>query len=272
MVELRDAVYGAAVGDALGVPYEFMGKDSFECTGMVSGGAHDQPVGTFSDDTSMMLATCDSIRELGRIDVDDMRARFRRWANRGAYAIEGIVFDMGITVSTALSSGQGRTDERSNGNGSLMRIAPLAFTDATDDEVRAVSAITHGHPISTESCVCFVGLLRALMAGEPFGQALEANIPADDRFAFLRDVPVWPREKVRGNGFVLDTLSAAIWCYANTASYADCVLAAVNLGEDSDTTACVAGALAGVVYGFAAIPAEWLEVLRGKDIIEECLF
>ncbi|MDO4399519.1 MAG: ADP-ribosylglycohydrolase family protein [Coriobacteriia bacterium] len=269
---MRDVVYGAAVGDALGVPYEFRGAGSFTCTGMASGGAHNQPTGTFSDDTSMLLATCDSIRETGHIDPDDMRKRFNDWAMHGEYAVKHVVFDIGGTVSRALAEGVGRDDVRSNGNGSLMRIAPLAFTDASDDEVRAVSAITHAHRISTESCVCFVGLLRRLLAGESWKEALERNIPAGDEFAFLHEVASWPQSKVRGTGYVLDTLGASIWCLANTDSYAECVTAAVNFGDDADTTACVAGALAGAVYGYDAIPAEWIDVLRGKDIIDACLF
>ena len=102
--------------------------------------------------------------------------------------------------------------------------------------------------------------------------ALKYSIPEGEEFAFLADVASWPREEARSSGFVFDTLGAAIWCFANTDSYADCVLAAVNLGSDTDTTACVAGALAGAVYGYNAIPAEWLETLRGKDVIEQCLF
>lgn len=269
---LRDAVYGAAVGDALGVPYEFSGRDSFECTGMTSGGSHGQPAGTFSDDTSMMLAMCDSIRVRGRVDVRDMRRRFESWLREGAYTPDGNAFDVGNTVATALFEGRGCEGERSNGNGSLMRIAPLAYTHADDDDVRAASAITHAHRISTESCVCFVKLLRNLIGGNPFDLALKYSIPEGEEFAFLADVASWPREEVRSGGFVLDTLGAAIWCFANTENYADCVLAAVNLGGDADTTACVAGALAGAVYGYRAIPEEWLEALRGKDVIEQCMF
>ena len=271
--ELRDAVYGAAVGDALGVPYEFLNRDKFDCTGMASGGIHGQPMGTFSDDTSMMLATCDSIKERdGKVRTGDMFSRFWNWAHKGHYAVDGVVFDIGNTVAAALNEGKARDDEYSNGNGSLMRIAPLAYIWATDDEVRAVSAITHAHWISKESCLVFVHLLRKVIHGVPFEEALEAVIPDEEEFDFLREVTSWPREKVKSGGFVLDTLGAALWCFANTDSYAECVLAAVNLGDDSDTTACVAGALAGAYYGYDAIPVEWLEALRGKDIIEDCLF
>ena len=162
---LRDCVYGQAVGDALGVPYEFRARGTFECTGMVGHGSHNQPSGTWSDDTSMALAACDSIRATGRIDVRDMREHFVRWYREGAYTVSGL-FDVGGTTADALSSGRGRAGERDNGNGSLMRILPLAFTDATDDEVRAVSAITHAHAISCEACVRMVHVARRLIASE----------------------------------------------------------------------------------------------------------
>ncbi len=266
--QLKDAVYGAAVGDALGVPFEFRSRGSFTCEDMAEGGSHGQPMGTWSDDTSMMLATCASIRHNnGSIDVEDMRRRFRDWAFRGEYAINGNVFDIGNTVSSALHEGRGLSGDRSNGNGSLMRIAPLAFCDATDDEIRAVSAITHAHFISTESCVAFVRVLRDVLAGANVCEAA-AKIQVG-KYSFD---PEKPRDDLRSGGYVLDTLDSALWCAANTETYADCVITAVNLGRDTDTTACVAGALAGVMYGIDAIPASWMSVLRGKDIIEECLF
>ena len=169
------------------------------------------------------------------------------------------LFDIGGTTADALSSGCGRAGERDNGNGSLMRILPLAFTDATDDEVRAVSAITHAHTISCEACVRMVHVARRLAAGEG----------PHDVAGSLTGVP---ESEVRSGGFVLSTERAALWCLANTSSYAECVLAAVNLGDDTDTTAAVAGGLAGIVYGMDAIPPEWLSVLRGRDVIERCLF
>ena len=269
MASLRDAIYGAAIGDALGVPYEFCGRDTFQCVGMASGGSHGQPAGTFSDDTSMMLATCDSIRELGRIDCDDMRQRFRDWAYKGKYTPDGVMFDIGNATSTALAEGRGCTGIRSNGNGSLMRIAPLAFADATDDEVRAVSSITHAHKISTESCVAYVHVLRRIIDGASIAEATDGVAVGTCDYAFVPDIPI---DEVRSGGYVLDTLDASLWCLANTGSYSDCVLAAVNLGRDTDTTGCVAGALAGAVYGCGSIPAEWMDALRGKDVIEASLF
>ena len=119
-VSLRDCVYGQAVGDALGVPFEFRARGTFECTGMVGNGTHGQPAGTWSDDTSMMLAICDSYRELGRIDVDDIRVKFLLWYRESAYTC-GRLFDIGAATASALRLGHGLCGERDNGNGSLMR-------------------------------------------------------------------------------------------------------------------------------------------------------
>lgn len=205
------------MGDALGVPYEFRARGTFGCTGMAGHGSHNQPAGTWSDDTSMALATCDSIRATGR------------------------------------------AGERDNGNGSLMRTLSLAFTGATDDEVRAVSAITHAHATSCEACVRMARVARGLIAGEG---------PRDVAGEFVGV----PESEIRSGGFVLDTERAALWRLANTSSYAECVLAAVNLGDDTDTTAAVAGGLAGIVYGMEGIPSEWLDALLGKATIDACLF
>ena len=255
---LRDSVYGQAVADALGVPYEFRPRGTFRCTDMVGHGSHNQPAGTWSDDTSMALAICDSYRELGRIDVEDIRARFVRWYRQGAYTVDGL-FDIGNATRAALERGHGLSGEWDNGNGSLMRTVPLAYTDATDDEVRAVSAITHAHAVSTEACVAMVKVARELIGG-----AEVADVAGDAAGRSANDI--------KSGGYVRDTYDAALWCLASTSSYAECVLAAVNLGDDTDTTAAVAGALAGIVYGMEGIPDEWLSALRGAEVIEACLF
>ena len=261
--KLKDAVYGLAVGDALGVPYEFEARGSFECTGMAGYGTHRQPKGTWSDDTSMALALCDSIRERGGVDVDDIRTRFREWLFDGRYTIDG-VFDYGGTTFRALESGVGESDVESNGNGSLMRTVPLAFTDASDEDIERVSAITHAHPISTDACVRYVHMARLLAEGASARDAAKA-VGLDDALEL-------GREDVRSTGYVVDTLMASAWCLCTTSSFEECVLRAVNLGDDTDTTCAVAGALAGIVYGFSAIPSDWLGALRSKEIINSCLF
>ena len=258
MPALRDCVYGQAVADALGVPYEFRPRGAFRCADMVGHGSHNKPAGTWSDDTSMALAICDSYRKLVRIDVDDIHGRFVQWYREDAYTVDGL-FDIGNATREALERGRGLKGEWDNDNGSLMRTVPLAFTDAADDEVRAVSAITHAHPTSTEACVAMVHVARDLIAGAS---------PAD----VAGDVAARPVDDICSGGFVCDTFEASLWCLANTSSYAECALAAVNLGDDTDTTAAVAGALAGIVYGIERILFEWLDKLQGKDLIESCLF
>lgn len=123
--KLKSAIYGLAVGDALGVPVEFMKRGSFRVTGMTGYGSHNQPAGTWSDDTSMTLATCDSIRALGGVDCDDIRNRFRQWLYNAEYTVDNVVFDVGNTTARALRCGKGEDGEYSNGNGSLMRILLL---------------------------------------------------------------------------------------------------------------------------------------------------
>lgn len=258
---VRDAVYGAAVGDALGVPFEFKDRDTFVCAGMVGHGAHNKPAGTWSDDTSMTLAICDSIRELGHVNVDDIRKKFENWMHEDAYTIDGL-FSMGRTTSIAIETGKGLDDDRSCGNGSLMRTIPLAFAPCSPRDVAEVSAITHAHKTCTDICKEFVRVVWNLIEGIMSKNDLKTS----EAYSSIG------REHIRSGGYVGDTYRAAIWCFANTDDYKSCVLEAVNLGGDTDTTACVAGGLAGAYYGIEAIPENWLRILRGKDIIERCLF
>lgn len=267
--KLKSAIYGLAVADAVGVPYEFKMRGSFMATDMVGYGSHNQPKGTWSDDTSMTLATCDSIKECGCIDTSDMLAKFKAWAHSGEYAIDGRVFDIGCTTSAALYTGKGKDDERSNGNGSLMRIIPLAFTDASDDEIKAVSAITHAHDISKAACVCYVHIARALLRGEKLKDILES---IESPFERLRAISTLGENEIKSGGYVVSTLEAALWAVSTTDNYRDAVLKAVNLGSDTDTVGAVAGGLAGIIYGLEGIPGEWLDSLKGKDIIENVLF
>lgn len=252
---LPAAVYGFVVGDALGVPYEFRDRNAFHCEDMTGHETHDQPPGTWSDDTGMMLATLDSLAAYdGQVDVEDMRRRYLGWLRDGAYAIDGHVFDVGGTVRQALHAGRGLDGEWDCGNGSLMRVLPLAFTHATDDEIRVVSAITHAHPRCMDACVDYVRLCRRLLDGEPFAY----------------DAP--DRDSVPSAGYVLDTMQAVLWAVSNGRDYYPAiVLDAVNLGGDTDTIAALAGGVAGIMYGMDVIPVEWLTALRGRDIIDGVL-
>lgn len=265
--KLYDAVLGLAIGDALGVPYEFRKRGTFQCTEMTGYGTWGQLPGTWSDDTSMTLATCDSIRILGKIDYTDLMERFLEWFHNADYTCRGEVFDVGGTTRKAIYKFMrgtnpllcGGTEFSECGNGSLMRILPLAFTNCTDDQIAKVSSLTHAHEIPINYCIQYVRIARKLISGETVKDAL----------AMFEDVTRLPIELVRSTGYVLDTFNAAIWCLANTDNYADCVLTAVNLGEDTDTVAAVAGGLAGIVYGAENIPKEWKNRLANRKFIDK---
>lgn len=261
---MRSCIYGLAVGDALGVPYEFCERGTFECTGMVGGCTHGQPAGTWSDDTSMALCICSSIKRFGHIDIADISDRFRGWLEDGDFTCDGYVFDVGVTCKRAISTGVPAKSYDDCGNGSLMRTAPLAMLNyLTSNKVRAVSAITHAHPVAEWSCVTLCDILCTIR---------NSGTPAKDdlslRYGYIASRPV---DAVKSDGYCEHTLEAALWCFLNTFSYTDCVLAAVNLGDDTDTTAAVAGAIAGVYYGFEAIPPKWVDQLRGKAVIDQCI-
>lgn len=263
---LRAAVYGFAVGDALGVPYEFRCRDTFSCTRMTGNGTWKQDVGTWSDDTSLVLATCDSIRKCGGIDLEDMMDRFLRWFYKAEYTARGEVFDCGSTTHSAITNRKngasvkecGENGVRSNGNGSLMRILPLAFIPHTDADIDAVSSLTHAHKISCECCRVYISHISNILK---YG---ETKIPAD--------ILNLSRDDVKSTGYVEDSLVAALWCTGTSSCYSEAVLKAVDLGGDTDTIAALTGGLAGLQYGYESIPREWLELLANRELIDRCLF
>ena len=275
MNKMTDAILGLAIGDALGVPYEFEQRGSFTCTDMVGHGTHDQPAGTWSDDTSMTLATLDSLKNNnGKVVTDDIRRNFNNWLGHGDYTADGEVFDAGITTCTALRNGKPAVGEWDNGNGSLMRILPLAFVDCTDDEIRAVSAITHGHWISEEACVIYVHVAKRLLAGEDISSiipTLNYEKPFD-RLKFINNLDI---SQIKSSGYVVDTLEAALWAVSHEGdwekSFRNDILAAVNLGKDTDTVGAVAGGLAGIIYGLGEV-RDWVDQLRNKEEIMDCLW
>ena len=270
---LKDAVYGLAIGDACGVPFEFKERGSFIASGMTGYGTHFQPEGTWSDDTSMALAICDSIREQGRIDCVDIRKKFRAWIDDARYTANGVVFDFGATTYYALQQGKGLNGPSNKGNGSIMRAIPLAFTDATDEEVGEVSAITHSHVVVREGCQYYIQIAKKLLEGRELADILRdyshiTRGPYErlSKVAELREV------EIDGSGYVASTLEAALWAVVNSGSFKDAILRAVNLGDDTDTVAAVAGGLAGIIYGIEGMPADWVDTLRNKELIDSCLF
>lgn len=267
-----DAVYGLAIGDALGVPYEFKARGTFHCAEMTGYGTHNQPAGTWSDDTSMAIATVESLQKNnGRVNIDDITKNFLKWFDWEDFTVDGYVFDIGNATATALRTGRAETGKYSNGNGSLMRILPLAFTDCTDDEIRAVSAITHGHDISKTACVIYVHVARRLLAGESIHDILP-TLQYDEPFDRLCRLDEMTEEEIRSGGYVVETLEASFWCLAHNRDFRETVLASINLGKDTDTTGAVCGGLAGIVYGLESdFAKDCMNVLRGKEIIQKCL-
>ena len=276
--KLHDAILGLAIGDALGVPYEFEKRGTFLCTEMVGYGTHNQPEGTWSDDTSMVLATLDSLKSNdGKIVPKDMFERFNYWLLYGDYTAHGEVFDAGIATCKALQTGKSQTGEYDNGNGSLMRILPLAFVPCTDDEIRAVSAITHGHRISMDACVIYVHIAKRLLAGESICEIIP-TLQYDKPFDRLHRIDQISTSEIKSSGYVVDTLEAALWAVSHKSNNADKeksfrndLLDAVNLGQDTDTVGAVAGGLAGIIYGLDEV-SDWVETLQNREELERYLW
>ena len=291
---IKSGIYGVAVGDALGVPFEFKSRlamDERPCTGMTGFGTHGKPAGTWSDDTSMTLATADGLCEFVEGGYKPVMDRFYEWFQYGKYTVDGL-FDMGNTCAEALiryEEGEdpvtcGGRDRFDNGNGSLMRILPAVLFDLGRHGridlgfISDMSALTHGHEISKTACRIFALVAESVINGEPLGTAVpaavkKANIKKLPEFDRLLDgeFSSLPRDRIKSGGYVVETLEAALWCLGTTDNYRDCVLAAANLGGDPDTTAAVAGGLAGLKYGFDGIPPEFIGTLLGREVIDDAI-
>ena len=291
--KIYDGIMGLVVGDALGVPYEFMVREYINCNcrDMTGFGTYNQPPGTWSDDSSMTLATLVSLaRNEGKINLEDIMNRFRGWLYDKLYTPHGVTFDVGHTTRCSIArydivkknldtcGGKALSD---NGNGSLMRILPLAFVDTTDEDICAVSSLTHAHHIATTACKIYVAIANALLHDV---HKEDAVLDALGRYRhlmtteFLRlfDIQNYSREVIQSDGYVIHTLEAALWCFLTTDNYSDCVLTAVNLGNDTDTTAAVAGGLAGLYYGVGdeneGIPEYWIEKIAKKEWIKDVCY
>ena len=302
----RSMLLGVALGDALGVPVEFQPRTvrrQDPVTGMRAYGTYDQPAGTWSDDASLTFCLVEAMAEglTGDVFLQSVAGNCLRWFRQGWWGAHGRVFDVGITTADSLRRVEqgvppaqaGGNGERDNGNGALMRILPLhlyltyepAREAAEFEFVRAVAGITHGHVRSAAACWLYLTVARWLVAGRTPAEAyarlcqegpamlVRQGVPKEetDHFAPLLagDLAAWPEDRVRSSGYVLHTLEAALWCLLRHDTFAATVLAAVTLGEDTDTTAAVAGGLAGLYHGEAAFPAEWLETLARRADIED---
>lgn len=295
---LLGGLYGSLVGDALGVPVEFSSREARKkdpVTGMRGHGIHNQPAGTWSDDGSLLLCAVESLAEKEGFDPQDMGERFLRWFDLGHWGAHGLVFDIGNATRKALdriSLGTpaveaGGKDDYDNGNGSLMRMLPVVQASLRVDEVTFItrieqaSAITHGHVRSKMACVFFGFVVRALAAGIRLEDALRqaracfaGTYERSSEFMHFSevmrdDLTATSEKNINSGGYAIATLTASLWCLMTTDTFSDCVLKAVNLGSDTDTTGCVAGGLGGVLYGLDAIPADWRMTLPRQQDLKE---
>jgi ADP-ribosylglycohydrolase len=303
-----DALMGLCVGDALGVPAEFQSRQSLKnmpVRDMVGFGSHNQPEGTWSDDSSLAFCLAESLCD--GYDIGAIAKKFVAWYRAEVWTPHGRVFDIGIATSKALhrvAQGtnpllSGGATEQDNGNGSLMRILPLIFylvgkpIEQRFQIVSEVSSITHAHIRSILACFIYCEYALLLLAGKDKMEAylqmqhIVLDFLAEFPFAPQTEIDKFHRvlgkavsiyeftpihlcqeDEISSSGYVLSTLEASFWAFLTTTNYHDAVLKAINLGEDTDTTGCVTGGLAGLYYGVEAIPLTWRNRIVKKEEIE----
>ena len=300
--KLKGMLYGGIVGDILGVPFEFKDRGTFNCTDMIGHGNHNQPVGTWSDDTSMTLATIDNIIQKGT--ESDLMFKFLEFRNNGKYTPHGKVFDIGSTVVNAIDefeynisnginnvSNCGQNGEYDNGNGALMRISPvITLLDKYDpsksfDLINKYTSLTHSHPRSVIASIIYLELLQQLLEYDKL-ESIENVFKITQKmyfqilpFKYVDELSTYndffnmklldkQYSELKSSGYVVDTLFSAIWCFYYSNSFEDAVLKAVNLGGDTDTIASITGSLAGIYYGYDSIPKKWINKIIKKDYID----
>lgn len=298
---VKAGIFGVCIGDALGVPVEFKSREtlkSFPVQNMQEFGSWNQPKGTWSDDSSLTLCLAEVLTK--GYDLEKIGESFVKWVKYGHWAAHGKLFDIGGTTRHSIArliKGEsakfsGNVFEEDNGNGSLMRILPLAFYLKDEENieklyqtVKEVSSITHGHFRSVFACFIYVIFAIELIKGKDKKEAyvhiqkiaLEfaenqgfnpKEIQLFDR-VLKNDISKYHEDAISSGGYVLHSLEASLWCFLNSESYTETVLKAVNLGEDTDTTGAITGGIAGIYYGFESIPEEWVDVLVRKDDIEK---
>jgi ADP-ribosyl-[dinitrogen reductase] hydrolase len=283
------ALLGLAVGDAIGTTVEFSPRGTFTpVTDMIGGGPFHLAPGQWTDDTSMALCLAASLVERGDFDARDQMDRYVAWMQHGYMSSTGVCFDIGVTTSAALhrylqtqEPFSGSPDPRASGNGSLMRLAPVPMFYYPDlaaaiHHSGESSRTTHAAPECVDACRLFALLLCRAFAGQEKKAILAPPSPDEISTRLAPKIATIatgayqnkPRDRIVGNGYVVNSLEAALWCFASTDSYQDAVLAATNLGDDADTTAAICGQIAGAYYGVDAIPAAWLAQVALRAEIE----
>jgi ADP-ribosylglycohydrolase len=289
---------GLCIGDSLGVPVEFTSREKlklFPVVDMMGFGTFDQPMGTWSDDSSLSFCLAESLCE--GYNIQDIANKFVKWYKEGYWTAHGEMFDIGNTTLQAIQNIEkgykpqeaGGKEVYENGNGSLMRILPLVFYINKYEKsvnkfkiIHDVSALTHGHLRSKISCSIYIEFALNLLKGDTplnaykktkstivgfYQQSKYYSELSNFSRILENDISQLEEYQIRSTGYVIDTLEASIWCLLKNNSYKGTVLTAVNLGEDTDTTATVAGGLAGIYYEVDNIPQNWVEKIARKDDI-----
>lgn len=296
--EIKSSLFGVAVGDALGVPVEFKNRHTIRenpVTDLIGYGTYNLPAGTWSDDSSLTFCLAEALTQ--EFNLATIGQNFVKWYYENYWTPLGKVFDIGITTRQAISrfaKGEkpelaGGFNESENGNGSLMRILPLLFyiIDKPINEryniTKKVSSITHGHTRSVIACFYYLEFAKQIfekkdkfeiyrnMQTEVLNHLTLESINTSEIALFDRllklDIYNLEEDQIQSSGYVIHTIEASIWCLMTTENYKEAVLKAVNLGEDTDTTAAVTGGLVGLLYGFENIPENWLkQIVKYKEI------
>lgn len=288
-MKVKDGIIGLIIGDALGVPVEFVSRTLLKenpVVDMRGHGTYNQPKGTWSDDSAMTLATMHSMVKINAIDYEDIMNRFCDWLDDAKYMQGRVTFDCGITTGNAihnykdgcpaLESGCG--GDRDNGNGSLMRILPLAYIKNIDYKtIENVSALTHAHKRSKIACVLYVEIAKSMLENENLTIEEHIDRSCDKIKEHYKDSPELEHfqkifdkdfDELSGKGYVIYTFECVLYSLLTTDSYKDAVLKAVNIGGDTDTNAAICGGLAGIYYGYDSIPIDWINEIRRIDEVE----
>lgn len=285
LARYQGCMLGLAAGDAVGTTVEFSAKDSFPpVTGMVGGGPFHLQAGQWTDDTSMALCLAESLVTCNGFDAKDQMNRYLNWWKWGYLSSTGHCFDIGMTVASALqkfaNDGEpfaGSSNPRTAGNGSLMRLAPVVlwfFPDQAQvlEYAQASSRTTHAAPEALASCRLFAQQLMNALQGKSKQETLTdiAQLPEQENLRHIAEGRYLQktRAEIFGTGYCVQSLEAALWCFAKGNDFEETILLATNLGDDADTTAAIAGQLAGAFYGINGIPQTWRDKLWQYEDID----
>lgn len=303
MDEIKEAIYGFIIGDVIGFPVEFISRDVLKTSPVIDIQVRKDmnvPKGVFSDDTSMILATMDSILTNNTINLNDIMNKFCEWCYNGKYTATNKVLDIGITTKQSLAKYYhlkldpvecGASGFNDNGNGSLMRMLPIVIYSKhknVDFEtlyncVKSVSSLTHSHDISILGCLLYCNYMLNLMNGynkydaykminlKDYTRLFKRETLSYYEKIFNHDLHLLNEEEINSTGYIVDTLLCSIWCILKNDNFKETLLNAVNLGNDTDTIGAITGSMAGVIYGYNSIPSIWIADICGIDKYESII-